>query len=207
MARRRFNKNQPRDKNGRWTSGGGSARKVSSKNVSGRKPAKTQAQKVAIRRSAAAGAVAGAHLIMGGRNAVIHGGLAALHIKSARPVMAGAHISAAATGSYRAISNAASLVVHNNDRFSAEQRKNFDRRKNAIDKQVRRVERVQNAVIAGGYFLSVAGPVASPFIKKGAANYRARRESAPNSLIAGLKVAAAGRGGAYKISSFKGKRV
>jgi hypothetical protein len=117
--------------------------------------------------------------------------------------MATAHGVSAATSAYRGLSFAADLGVRNSKRFTAKQKATFTRRKEAVDKQVRRVEKVSNAVLAGGYILGVVGPIVASRV----GSKRGGSESAANALMAGLKVSSRGRGGAYNISGFKGKRV
>lgn len=194
MARRRYNPRQPRDKNGRWTSGGGSAGRVVSKS-SGRKGA-------ARRKKVAVGALATATLAFGGRKAIQHGAIAVVHAKSGRPILAGAHATAAATGAYRAVSTSTGIIVQNSSKLSKRQKATFQRRKAVVDKHVAKVEKVQNLILAGGYLLQVAGPIAASRIR---ANRSAARIG-PAEIGAGLKVTKS-RSGVYNISGFKGKRV
>lgn len=216
MARRRFNKNQKRDKNGRWTSGGGSSSKAkvskaktaTKTKAAAKPPSKTAAaaarrKTIQRRRNVAVTSIAAVSLAANGRMAVKHGAMAGVMMSRGRYIMASAHGVSSAASAYRGVSFAAELGVKNSKRFTAKQKETFSRRKANVDKQVRRVEKVSNAVLAGGYFLGVAGPVAASYAR----SRREGRVPAANALMAGLKVNKPGRGGVYNLSSFKGKRV
>lgn len=218
MARRRFNRNQPRDRNGRWTSGGGSSSAKRSKTVSKSAAASARRKTIQRRRNVAVAGIAAVGLAANGRIAVKHGAMAGAMASRGRYVMATAHGVSAATSAYRGLSFAADLGVRNSKRFTAKQKATFTRRKEAVDKQVRRVERVSNAVLAGGYILSVAGPVAASYARSRRGNtgvgpkisgFLAGKE-VPNVSRSGgarAKKVGASFGGVYNLSDFKGKRV
>lgn len=214
MARRRFNKNQPRDKNGRWTSGGGAAKKAVGKTSAAAARRKT----IQNRRNVAVGAIAAVGLAANGRIAIKHGVLAGTMASRGRYIMATAHGVSGAASAYRGISFATELGVRNSKRFTSKQKETFSRRKAAVDKQVRRVEKVSNAVLAGGYFLQVAGPVAASYARsrRGDAGvgpkisgFLAGKEVPNVSRTGGARAKKVGAsfGGVYNLSDFKGKRV
>lgn len=60
MARRRFNRNQPRDRNGKWTSGGGTSRRASAKKS---RPKMSKQRAMQVGRAVGAAAFVGARIL------------------------------------------------------------------------------------------------------------------------------------------------
>lgn len=180
MARRRgFNPRQPRDKNGRWTSGGGSSRAKSS--------VKTRTKKKP-------GNVENAQRAFG--NAIG----AAFSAGTGRPIMAGLHTTAATAQLYHVASNIAAKRVAKSNKLSAAQKRNFTVRRQNIDRLVTKVEKAAEIGIAAGVIGGIAsqgfalirsGPVPGAGVKLG---------RTLGSGGAGLK-AARSRRGVHKITT------
>ena len=221
MARRWFNKNQKRDRKGRWSKGGGagaSKPKLPAKSTSKTAAVAARRQTIQRRRNVAVTTIGAVALAANGRVALKHGAMAGVHASKGSYVMATAHGVSAATSAYRGISFATEIGIRNSKRFTSKQKETFSLRKAAVDKQVRNIERVSNAVLTGGYFLRVAGPVAvsyansrrskGPGVGPKVAGFltQSNPPTASRNNASGLKVKSP-RGGVYNLSSFKGKRV
>lgn len=189
MARRfgKFNPRQPRDSRGRWTKGKGSGSSSRFKSPARRQSRKVNANEYAQR---AVGNAVGA----------------AFAATTGRPVMAGIHAVGAAAGVYRVGSIGASRYVNRSGRFSASQRRTFNRRKAAVDKQVARIEKAQAAALAGGYIFGLAATGAGLYNMQRAGSGTtnlSRTVRALGSGGAGLKVKRPSRSGVYNITSMR----
>lgn len=187
MARRfgKFNKNQPRDRNGRWTSKGGSSR-AKPKSSS---PKKTPTQKEYRSQ------------FLGGTISAVAAGAAG------QPLVAAIAGAGAAAAGYRLGSTALARRVNTNSKYSAAQRDTFNRRKAIVDKQVGRFEKAQRVAAVGSVLGSFAMQGAQIYATgKFAENARLAKGPAQLARTA-LKASRRGRGGVYNITSMSGRKV
>ena len=179
MARRfgKFNKNQPRDSHGRWTSKGGS------RGSSKRSAPKNQK-----------------NLLIG--NAISAGFFAT----SGQPINAGIAAVGAGTAAYRLASNRAAARI-NQPGVSQARRDTFNRRKAKADKIVTRIEQAQKVATVGAFVGGYALQGAKIFAAgKFAENARLAKGPAQLARTA-LKVTKRSRvSGVYNITSAKVKR-
>lgn len=186
MARRfgKFNKNQPRDKNGRWTSKGGGSRTNRANSRLKRAQQSPLNQK---------------NLLIG--NAISAGFFAT----SGQPINAGIAAVGAGTAAYRLASNRLATRV-NRPGVSRERRDTFNRRKAKVDRVVTGIEKAQKVATVGAFVGGYALQGAKIFAAgKFAENARLAKGPAQLARTA-LKVKRPGRGGVYNITSAKIRR-
>lgn len=188
MARRgRFNKNQPRDRNGRWTSkGGGGGSRIKRANSRLK-----QAQQSPLNQK---------NLLIG--NAISAGFFAT----SGQPINAGIAAVGAGTAAYRLASNRAAARI-NRPGVSQARRDTFNRRKAKADRIVGRIEKAQKVATVGAFVGGYALQGAKIFAAgKFAENARLAKGPAQLARTA-LKVAKRSRvSGVYNITSAKVRR-
>lgn len=188
MARRfgKFNKNQPRDRNGRWTSKGGGSRAKAKSSPSTKKTPTNKDYRSQI---------------FGGAISAVASGAAG------QPILAGIAATGAATAGYRLGSTVLAQRVNSSSRYSASQRDTFNRRKAAIDKQVGRLEKAQKVAAAGAFVAGFAMQAGNVYAT-GKFAENARLAKGPLQLArTALKAKRPGRGGVYNITSMSGRKV
>lgn len=188
MVRRgRFNKNQPRDRNGRWTGkGGGGGSRV--RRVNSRPK---QAQQSPLNQK---------NLLIG--NAISAGFFAT----SGQPINAGIAAVGAGTAAYRLASTRLATRV-NRPGVSQARRDTFNRRKAKADRIVGRIEKAQKVATVGAFVGGYALQGAKIFAA-GKFAENARLSKGPLQLArTALKAKRPGRGGVYNITTMSGRKV
>lgn len=186
MARRfgKFNKNQPRDSHGRWTSKGGS-RGSSRRSAPKRKATLTNSDH---RRNLVGNAIS-----------------AGFFATTGQPINAGIAAVGAGTAAYRLASTRVATRV-NRPGVSRARRDTFNRRKARVDRVVTGIEKAQKVATVGAFVGGYALQGAKIFAA-GKFAENARISKGPLQLArTALKAKRPGRGGVYNITSAKIRR-
>lgn len=189
MARRfgKFNKNQPRDSHGRWTSKGGGSKS-------------SPKARSAPRRRSASPTANQKNLLIG--NAISAGFFAT----SGQPINAGIAAVGAGTAAYRLASTRLATRV-NRPGVSRARRDTFNRRKAKADRIVGRIEKAQKVATVGAFVGGYALQGAKIFAA-GKFAENARLSKGPLQLArTALKAKRPGRGGVYNITTMRGRKV